>query len=165
MAYNLGHARIVILIYDLVLYNLVCNWGKPQELQLTWIDPQIIRTGRFIPLKKGSVMWSFHNSFVVSLNKVLNKQSSCCWFETQWETTYAHGQQKPRRLRIFLTKHEGVIRYTCSIALIDYHPVDINDTIQATGLDAWASRVKCPARFVSHLHEICIYIYIYMSCL
>ena len=27
---------------------------------------------------------------------------------------------------------------------------------QATGLDAWASRVKCPARFVSHLHEICI---------
>ena len=31
--------------------------------------------------------------------------------------------------------------------------------VQATGLDAWASRVKCPARFVSHLHEICIYIY------
>ena len=30
---------------------------------------------------------------------------------------------------------------------------------QATGLDAWASRVKCPAQFVSHLHEICIYIY------
>ena len=29
--------------------------------------------------------------------------------------------------------------------------------IQATGLDAWASRVKCPARFVSHLHDICIY--------
>ena len=34
-------------------------------------------------------------------------------------------------------------------------------TQQATGLDAWASRVKCPARFVSHLHDICIY----MSCL
>ena len=34
-------------------------------------------------------------------------------------------------------------------------------TKQATGLDAWASRVKCPARFVSHLHDICIY----MSCL
>ena len=34
-------------------------------------------------------------------------------------------------------------------------------TRQATGLDAWASRVKCPARFVSHLHDICIY----MSCL
>ena len=33
---------------------------------------------------------------------------------------------------------------------------------QATGLDAWASRVKCPARFVSHLHEICIYIYMYI---
>ena len=35
--------------------------------------------------------------------------------------------------------------------------------IQATGRDAWASRVKCPARFVSHLHEICIYIWIVYS--
>ena len=34
---------------------------------------------------------------------------------------------------------------------------------QATGLDAWASRVKCPARFVSHLHEICIYIWVFYS--
>ena len=39
-------------------------------------------------------------------------------------------------------------------------PVDSHHKLQqATGLDAWASRVKCPARFVSHLHEICIYIY------
>ena len=36
-------------------------------------------------------------------------------------------------------------------------------TWQATGLDAWASRVKCPARFVSHLHEICIYIWVVYS--
>ena len=35
--------------------------------------------------------------------------------------------------------------------------------IQATGLDAWASRVKCPAWFVSHLHEICIYIWVVYS--
>ena len=35
--------------------------------------------------------------------------------------------------------------------------------VQATGLDAWASRVKCPARFVSHLHEICIYIRVVYS--
>ena len=34
---------------------------------------------------------------------------------------------------------------------------------QATGLDAWASRVKCPARFVSHLHEICMYIWVVYS--
>ena len=38
-----------------------------------------------------------------------------------------------------------------------------NWDIQATGLDAWASRVKCPARFVSHLHEICIYIWVVYS--
>ena len=38
--------------------------------------------------------------------------------------------------------------------------------LQATGLDAWASRVKCPARFVSHLHDICIYIWVvYSFCL
>ena len=34
---------------------------------------------------------------------------------------------------------------------------------QATSLDAWASKVKCPARFVSHLHEICIYIWVVYS--
>ena len=34
---------------------------------------------------------------------------------------------------------------------------------QATGLDAWASRVKCPAQSVSHLHEICIYIWVVYS--
>ena len=34
--------------------------------------------------------------------------------------------------------------------------IDVCITVQATGLDAWASRVKCPARFVSHLH-ICIH--------
>ena len=34
---------------------------------------------------------------------------------------------------------------------------------QATGLDAYASRVKCPARFVSHLHEIFIYIWVVYS--
>ena len=50
-----------------------------------------------------------------------------------------------------------------------YHPVSSYGMIQcnkyctqATGLDAWASRVKCPARFVSHLHEICMYIYIWV---
>ena len=37
----------------------------------------------------------------------------------------------------------------------------VANCVQATGLDAWASRVKCPARFVSHSHDICIY----MSCL
>ena len=37
---------------------------------------------------------------------------------------------------------------------------------QATGLDAKASRVKCPERFVSHLHEIFIYIWVvYSFCL
>ena len=37
---------------------------------------------------------------------------------------------------------------------------------QATGLDAWASREKCPARFVSHLHDICIYMrFFYSFCL
>ena len=42
----------------------------------------------------------------------------------------------------------------------------ITVTSQATGLDAWASRVKCPARFVSHLHDICIYIWVvYSFCL
>ena len=52
----------------------------------------------------------------------------------------------------------GVILYNSVIASILVK--------QATGLDAWASRVKCPARFVSHLHDICIYIWVvYSFCL
>ena len=43
-----------------------------------------------------------------------------------------------------------------------YHQQRCQSVKQATGLDAWASRVKCPARFVSHLHDICIYIYIWV---
>ena len=31
-----------------------------------------------------SEMWSFGGLFEVSLNKLLNKQSSCWWFETPW---------------------------------------------------------------------------------
>ena len=44
-----------------------------------------------------------------------------------------------------------------------YHMGWLQKVIQATGLDAWASRVKCPARNVSHLHEICIYIWVVYS--
>ena len=47
-------------------------------------------------------------------------------------------------------------------SIVQYHCCD-DLAIQATGLDAWASRVKCPARFVSHLHEICIYIWVVYS--
>ena len=50
--------------------------------------------------------------------------------------------------------------------LVTYTPWWAPRKRQATGLDAWASRVKCPARFVSHLHEICIYIWVvYSFCL
>ena len=57
---------------------------------------------------------------------------------------------------IFFCSHEINFTLMTSSALDSYPFVR-----QATGLDAWASRVKCPARFVSHLHDICIY----MSCL
>ena len=70
---------------------------------------------------------------------------------------------------LVMTKFESSI-YICiyiCIYIWDHHLkgcidfISITGTSQATGLDAWASRVKYPARFVSHLHDICIY----MSCL
>ena len=54
------------------------------------------------------------------------------------------------------TDHQARAVYQ-STSVLTWHDI----MTQATGLDAWASRVKCPARFVSHLHDICIY----MSCL
>ena len=52
------------------------------------------------------------------------------------------------------------ITHICKYIFIQLYILS-SQYIQATGLDAWASRVKCPARFVSHLHDICIY----MNCL
>ena len=57
--------------------------------------------------------------------------------------------------------HKGPSRWkTRMLHSGPHHSPETNDQRnqkQATGLDAWASRVKCPARFVSHLHDICIY--------
>ena len=52
-----------------------------------------------------------------------------------------------------------------ALLLVDTYMVGTLEALhkQATGLDAWASRVKCPARFVSHLHEICIYVWVVYS--
>ena len=67
--------------------------------------------------------------------------------------------QVPGRLAAWLRRRERNVVHGSAVV-----PVTAVYYImrQAKGLDAWASRVKCPARFVSHLHEICIYIY--MSC-
>ena len=75
---------------------------------------------------------------------------------------------------MFVCVHEGV--YLVSRSLPRLHQpqnplsIDLNEhencaivMVQVTGLDTWASRVKCPARFVSHLHEICIYIWVVYS--
>ena len=40
----------------------------------------------WIPLTKGSVMWTFGVFFDVILDKKMHKQSSCRWFETPWRS-------------------------------------------------------------------------------
>ena len=72
-------------------------------------------------------------------------------------------------LIICVTMHSGkIVSYEClyietgPLCVEWYYDVKKSPK-QATGLDAWASRVKCPARFVSHLHEICIYIWVVYS--
>ena len=36
--------------------------------------------------RKGPATWGFHVFFDISLNKLFNKQSICCWFEMQWHS-------------------------------------------------------------------------------
>ena len=64
---------------------------------------------------------------------------------------------------VYYTRAQVMIQITYVLARCNYSAVCITMTSSATGLDAWASRVKCPARFVSHLHEICIYIWVVYS--
>ena len=85
---------------------------------------------------------SFDVFFDLRLNKRLSKQSRGWWFETLSRPLWRHRNDKPS-IWCFL------------LAII----IGITYLKQATGLDAYASRVKCPARYVSHLHEIFIYIY------
>ena len=87
----------------------------------------------------------------------------CCLFiivTTQFVALYKPCKPKPN---ICVTRPQWVkvpikrcvnLRCNCIFSVAWHYQ-------QATGLDAWASRVKCPARFVSHLHDICIYV----SCL
>ena len=66
------------------------------------------------------------------------------------------------------TDHRPVMPVTpmsrfCNIRRTATCVIGTQYAVQATGLDAWASRVKYPARFVSHLHEICIYVWVVYS--
>ena len=52
--------------------------------------------------RKRTIMQSFDVSFVVSLNSLLNKQSSCKWFETPWRdvTVMRYLQRDPAHYTI-----------------------------------------------------------------
>ena len=94
-------------------------------------------TGEF-PAQR-PVTRGFDVFFDLRLNKRLSKQSWGWWFETPSRSLWRH----------------------CNV--VNEHISSNEKYQQATGLDAWASRVKCPARFVSHLHEICIYLWVVYS--
>ena len=132
---------------------------------------------------KWSVMQSFSVSFVVNLNKLLNQQFSWWWFQRLCHCKVKHLCHMILQniffcyfvyLSVWMHTHVTKPTFSFSISfLIDFNSCCIFNCVwslmfshlvcwtkwQATGLDAWASRVKCPARFVSHLHEICIYTY------
>ena len=99
------------------------------------------------------------------------------WFETSSCPSWRHRKslflqhhresepmsQAPARQGIF---QSGVVAsifmfVEINVLWIETSMFSTLNTQQATGLDAWASRVKRPARFVSHLHDICIYMIVY----
>ena len=56
------------------------------ELNLSCTNPPTHRNGQWLvdSPHEGPVMWNFDVFFVVNLNMLFNKQSSCQWFETKW---------------------------------------------------------------------------------
>ena len=86
--------------------------------------------------------WEKHHEYPdgLSTQSTAYAEFSCCWSEEAADKI------------VEFSVIWGIMMLMC------HHIYD-----QATGLDAWASRVKCPARFVSHLHEICIYIWVVYS--
>ena len=113
---------------------------------LTFCVGNSLVPGEF-PLQK-PVMRSFDVFFDVRLNKWLRKQSWGWWFEMLSRPLWCHCNKKAPTW----TKAgpSGSI-WRCHLT-----------SIQATGLDAWASRVKCPARFVS-IYMRYVYIWVVYS--
>ena len=117
----------------------------------------------------------------VSRLERLTSHAVNCWSDVHLRTCWRHSRNpKHHNYELMFTPnwrlfhgtvgtilHDQLFRRDVHNPLIYIHTIPQHryDTVcvsawwQATGLDAWASRVKCPARFVSHLHEICIYIY------
>ena len=116
--------------------------------------------------------------FYLRRKKRLSKQSRRRWFESpscsSWRDHNGLGNMsiswmlngtRPRGEHLIC--HANLILSPSiedSISLQGQHCSRLHKYVnQATGLDPWASRVKCPARFVSHLHEICIYLWFVYS--
>ena len=96
----------------LVCAKFNCDWSNIQKIYANIVCPNLYRTcvsgmgammvwwnhmGTFSALlalcmgnllvdslNKGPLMWSFDVSFVVELEKLLNKHLSCWWFEMPW---------------------------------------------------------------------------------
>ena len=137
MSIYLGKQQLLlqILIHSTVewLHDDVIKW---KHFPRYWTF--VLVTGE-LPTQR-PVMRSFDVFFHLRQNKVFSKQWWGWWFETPSHSLWHHCNVTPQK---------------------DGESITPQYSVQATGLDAWASRVKCPAQFVSHLHDICIYI----SCL
>ena len=114
--YFLNSAPITILydltphdIYIFIIFELlhseyrsyVLSYGLGQRQPL-WHDNTlwIIVPCETSGLHKEPVMWSFEILFVINLNELLDKQSSCWWFETPWhpcDIAVMMRQQRPIR--------------------------------------------------------------------
>ena len=70
--------RATFLNILLTVNNLQCERLKATFTMMAWKKPRLV----YSPYR-GSEMWNFDVSFVLSPNKLFNKQSSCRWFDAQ----------------------------------------------------------------------------------
>ena len=66
-----------------------------------WLHVRGTTGHQWIPLTKGPVMWRFDVFCAVSLNKLLNKQSCCQWFEMPWHVIVMNSLPLTWSLRFF----------------------------------------------------------------
>ena len=120
------------------------------------------------PLSKPMVYWPIYASFGV--NELITTYLELKHYLITIQCMQNHANSRPSCADIHQYIIQWLVKYTRHMLSSSWHTIsmcrdsDITWALsqnhrQATGLDAYASRVKCPARFVSHLHEIFIYIY------
>ena len=141
---------LILVKFNMLFWKWLWSNCQIFDMACVWIRHRI-RLQVYEYLRMSVRYWSSHdyvaNIYIYILDALAFYSKFCKhWTEGKWSEIPLRGKELEISMCLFFAWAK------CRYNEVQYCKVLRK---QATGLDAWASRVKCPARFVSHLHKIC----------